>query len=82
MMFGRSEKIWKQYPQNIAAISNREALYLLHYMAYVEITKGYLNVTEILDVQRYRVIRKKNKISKALSLTEKERLFLFPVNKN
>lgn len=81
-MFGRSEKIWKQYPQNIAAVSNREALYLLHYIAYVEITKCYLRATEILDAQQYRVISKKNKISKILALPEKDRIFLFPVNKN
>ena len=81
-MFGRSEKIWKQYPQNIAAVSNREALYLLHYMAYVEITKCHLRVTEVLDLQRYRVINNKKKVSKILSRAEKNNVFLFPVNKN
>jgi hypothetical protein len=81
-MFGRREKIWKQYPQNIAAVSNREALYLLHYMAYVEITKCHLRVTEILDVQRYRIISNKKKVSKILALPEKNSVFLFPVNKN
>jgi hypothetical protein len=82
MMFGRSEKIWKQYPQNIAAVNNREALYLLHYMAYVEITKGHLCVTEILDLQRYRITSNKKKVSKILALPEKNRVFLFPINKN
>lgn len=81
-MFGRSEKIWKQYPQNIAAVSNREALYLLHYMAYVEITKCHLRVTEVLDLQRYRVINNKKKVSKILTRAEKSNVFLFPVNKN
>jgi hypothetical protein len=81
-MFGRSEKIWKQYPQNIAAVSNREALYLLHYMAYVEITKCHLRVTEVLDLQHYRVINNKKKVSKILSRAEKSNVFLFPVNKN
>lgn len=81
-MFGRSEKIWKQYPQNIAAVSNREALYLLHYMAYVEITKCHLRVTEVLDMQHYRVINNKKKVSKILARSEKNRMFLFPVNKN
>jgi hypothetical protein len=81
-MFGRSEKIWKQYPQNIAAVSNREALYLLHYMAYVEITKCHLRVTEVLDLQHYRVINNKKKVSKILNRAEKSNVFLFPVNKN
>lgn len=81
-MFGRSEKIWKQYPQNIAAVNNREALYLLHYITYIHITKYHLNVMEILDVQRYRIIRKKNKVAKTLALPIKESSFLFPFNKN
>jgi hypothetical protein len=81
-MFGRSEKIWKQYPQNIAAVSNREALYLLHYMSYVEITKCHLRVTEVLDLQHYRVINNKKKVSKILNRAEKSNVFLFPVNKN
>lgn len=81
-MFGRSEKIWKQYPQNIAAVSNREALYLLHYMAYVEITKCHLRVTEVVDLHRYRVINNPKKVSKILTRAEKDNMFLFPVNKN
>ncbi|WP_118972719.1 hypothetical protein [Taibaiella koreensis] len=79
-MFGRSEKIWKQYPQNITAVNNKEALYLLHYLSYVRITKCHLGLTEIIDLQRYRIIRKKQQVHRLLA--EKDKLFLFPVNKN
>jgi hypothetical protein len=81
-MFGRSEQIWKQYPQHITAVSNREAVYLLHYISYVRITKCHLGLIEIIDLQRYRVIRKKQQVGKLLSLPDDKRLFLFPVNKN
>lgn len=81
-MFRRSEQIWKQYPQHITAVSNKEAVYLLHYISYLRITRCHLALIEIVDLQRYRLIRKRHQISKFLSLPEKERLFLFPVNKN
>jgi hypothetical protein len=81
-MFRRSEQIWKQYPQNITAVNNKEAVYLLHYISYVRITRCHLSLVEIIDLQRYRIVRQKNQVSKLLSLPEKKRLFLFPVNKN
>jgi hypothetical protein len=81
-MFRRSEQIWKQYPQNITAVNNKEAVYLLHYISYVRITRCHLALVEIIDLQRYRIVRKKNQVGKLLSLPENKRLFLFPVNKN
>ena len=74
-MFGRSEKIWKRYPQHITAVNNKEAMYLLHYLSYVRITRCYLSLTEIIDLQRYRIIRKKHLISSLLSAPAKEQLF-------
>ncbi len=81
-MFRRSEQIWKQYPQNITAVNNKEAVYLLHYISYVRITRCHLPLIEVIDLQHYRIVRKKNLVGKLLSLPEKKRLFLFPVNKN
>lgn len=82
-MYPRSERIWKQYTQNISAISHQEALYLLHYLTFVHITRNYLHLTEIIDLQRYRIIKDKKKVYKLLSrpLQDSES-FLFPVNKN
>lgn len=81
-MFGRSEKIWKQYPQNIVAINNHEALYLSHYISYVRMSKCYLSLIEIIDLQHYRLIQKKHMIQRMLSHSCDEQLFLFPFNKN
>ncbi len=81
-MFGRREQIWKRYPQQITAVSNKEAVYLLHYLSYVRITRCHLALIEVVDLQRYRLIRKKHQISRLLSRPEKERLFLFPLYKN
>lgn len=81
-MFRRSEQIWKQYPQQITAVNYKEAMYLLHYISYVRITKCHLALTEIIDLQRYRLVRKRHQIGRLLSLPERERQFLFLVNKN
>lgn len=81
-MFGRREKIWKHYPQDITAINNQEAIYILHYISFVRITRSYLHLTEIVDLQRYRLVKKKAQVLKMLSLDQGDSAFLFPVNKN
>ena len=81
-MLPRSTRTWKQYPQNITAINNREALYLLHFLTYVHITRSYLDLTEVVDLQRYRIVRKKSTVSKILARPQTRDCFVFPVNKN
>lgn len=81
-MFPRKERTWKQYPQNVTAVNKQEALYLLHYITYVHITRSYLNLTEIIDLQGYRIIRKKSTISRLLARPQERDSFIFPINKN
>lgn len=81
-MFGRREKIWKHYPQDITAINNQEAVYILHFMSFVRMTRSYLHLTEIIDLQRYRLVRKKAQVQKLLARDAQDRIFLFTVNKN
>lgn len=81
-MFPRKERTWKQYPQNVTAVNKQEALYLLHYITYVHITRSYLNLTEIIDLQGYRIIRKKSTISRLLARPQDRDSFIFPINKN
>lgn len=81
-MFRRSEKIWKYFPQNILASNKTDASRLNQFLLHINHTKGYLYFMEILDFQRYRLIRKKSLISKVLSLPENKMTFLFPFYKN
>ncbi len=82
-MFQRSKRIWKQYTQNISAVNHQEALYLLHYLTFMQITRNYLNFIEIIDLQRYRIVKDKKKVHKFLSRSAKDAPhFLFPVNMN
>ncbi len=82
-MYSHSKGIWKQYTRNIAAVNHQEALYLLHYLTFMQITRNYLQLTEIVDLQRYRLIKDKKKIHRILLQNPKEiSSFLFPINKN
>lgn len=81
-MFRRSEKTWKYYPQSILALSREDALYLNHFLIKVRHTKHYINLMEIIDLQRYRLIRKTNIIQRILNMDFDKQKFLFLFNKN
>lgn len=81
-MYRRSAQIWYQYPPDIVAVNNQEALYLLYFQTIARIYKIHLNATEIIDLQRYRVVCEQIQISTLLALPPEQQIFLFPVNKN
>ncbi|KAA5536623.1 hypothetical protein F0919_02840 [Taibaiella lutea] len=81
-MFRRSEKIWKYYPKSVLALSHEEALYLNEFLLKVRHTKYYINLMEIIDLQRYRLIRKRNIIQRMLTMDFDKQKFLFLFNKN
>jgi hypothetical protein len=81
-MFPRREKIWKYFPLNVLATDHREALYLNHFLMHVRHTKKYLAAMEILDFQRYRIIKKENLVNRFLSLSADQCDFIFPFVKN
>jgi hypothetical protein len=81
-MFRRSEKIWKYYPKSVLALSHEEALYLNEFLLKVRHTSYYISLMEIIDLQRYRLIRKKNIIRRMLTMDFDKQKFLFLFNKN
>ena len=81
-MLRRNETIWKYYPQSILALSKEEALQLKQFLTKVRHTKQYINLMEIIDLQRYRLIRKTNLIQRLLSMDFDKQKFLFLFNKN
>lgn len=81
-MFGRSEQIWEKFPGPVIARDRREALYLVYFLSQVRSGRCHLPATEIIDLQRYRIIRNKGKVASLLRLPERERIFLFPIIKN
>jgi len=81
-MFRRSEKIWKYYPKSVLALSHDEALYLSQFLSKIRHTRHYISLMEIIDLQRYRLIRKKNMIQRMLAMDFDRQKFLFIFNKN
>lgn len=64
------------------AVSKDEAYKFNCFMKKVSSSKYYLNLIEIIDLQRYRLVTKKNVISRMLSLDMDRKRFLFPFYKN
>jgi hypothetical protein len=77
----RKPKFWLHYVKNIIAADVPSAVFLASYLRYTGISREYASALEILDLQKYKVIRQANKVRIALN----ERIhipFIFVVGKN
>lgn len=69
------------YVKDIIAADVYSAVFLASYMRQVAITKSYVPALEVIDLQKYKVIKETKKVSQAL----RERMsvpFVFVVGKN
>lgn len=77
----REDKTWLHYVKNIIAADVSSAVFLAYYLRRSGVTRDYLSCLEIIDLQRYRLIRKPVKIKTALQ--ERANIpFIFVVGKN
>ncbi len=77
----RENKTWLHYVKNIIAADVSSALFLVSYLRQCRISKNYAAALEIIDLQKYKVIKKDAKVRVAL----RERVnipFVFVVGKN
>jgi hypothetical protein len=77
----REEKEWLHYVKNIIAADVPSAVFLASYLWHTGISRDYATALEVVDLQKYKVIRQANKVKIAL----RERLgipFVFVVGKN
>jgi hypothetical protein len=77
----RGNNVWLHYVKNIIAADVPSAVFLASYLRYSGITKDYASYLEIIDLQKYKVIKKPAKIQVAL----RDRVqipFIFVVGKN
>jgi len=80
-MWSGHDKVWLHYVKDIIAADVYSAVFLASYLRYVGMNKSYINCMEVIDLQKYKVIKQRLKVRKAL----KERgntPFVFPVYKN
>ena len=81
-MYFRKEKYWLCYPHDILAINYQEAAYIAKFLRIVQMNRTYYDSFEIIDIRKYRLVKKRKQVAAMLKLAPFEQYFLFPVNKN
>ncbi len=77
----REPRIWNHYLNDVIATDAHSADFLYSYISYLRISKAYANNIEIVDLQKYRVIKQTPKVR--IALRERMNLpFIFVVSKN
>jgi len=77
----RGNNVWLHYVKNIIAADVPSAVFLASYLKYTGISKDYATALEVIDLQKYRVIKQTPKVKQAL----RDRIhipFVFVVGKN
>lgn len=77
----QKNKTWLHYNNNIIAADISSAVFLAFYLQRCRITKNYASSLEIIDLQKYKVIKQEGKVRIAL----RERIgipFIFIAGKN
>ena len=77
----KGNNVWLHYVKNIIAADVSSAVFLASYLRYTGINKDYADSLEIIDLQKYKVIKKTAKVRQSL----RDRIntpFVFVVGKN
>ena len=77
----QGENIWIHYVKNIIAADVSSAIFLASYLRRSNMNKSYVAHLEVIDLQKYKVIKKKNKVRAALN-EAMNTPFIFFVGKN
>ena len=80
-MWGKKDKIWMHYLHDIIAADLASGVFLAHFLRQLRITRDYINSLEIIDLQRYRVMRTPAKVRRSISDAH-ESSFIFVISKN
>jgi hypothetical protein len=72
---------WMHYVKNIIAADVTSAVFLASYLRYSGVSKNYTSSLEVIDLQKYKVIKKTDKVR--VALRDRVKLpFVFVVCKN
>lgn len=80
-MWSGQNKTWVQYTDNVMAADAIDASFLVKYLRQVTLQRSFLPVMEVIDLQRYKVIKRPVKIHNTL----RERMhlpFIFIATRN
>ena len=65
-MWSRRNKVWSHYRGDIMAGDAIDAAFLANYIRYSSIQRLYLSRLEMIDLQKYRIIKKPAKVFSAI----------------
>ena len=80
-MWSRKNKVWMHYLHDIIAADLASGVFLAHFMRRLRITRKFIDPLEVIDLQRYRIIKKPAKINAILNDLQDES-FVFVIGKN
>lgn len=81
-MYSKKIRAWRHFHNDILSVNRTDADLLEIFLSRTRISKAYLNAMEIVDLQKYRLVKQRNKVACLLQLPSADRVFLFPVNLN
>jgi hypothetical protein len=82
MMYPKKIKYWRYFDKDILSETRGNAIQLEAFLKWVGINRAHLGSMEIIDLQKYRLVKQNNKIAALLRLAPAEQMFLFPVHLN
>ena len=80
-MWGGFNKVWTRYTDDLIASDKQSAYFLETFTHRMRVQKTFVYYFEIIDMQRYKVIRKPRLVTGALEKVNKVP-FIFLVGKN
>lgn len=66
-MWSGDNKIWTHYDNGVLAADCDSAVFLKSYMRHMLINRPHLTVTEVIDLQRYKVYSSRRHVARAIS---------------
>lgn len=80
-MWNGQDKVWLKYRKDIIAADTPSASFLSSYLRQMAIHKTYHSHLEVIDLQRYKIIKQEPKVK--IALRERSTIpFVFVIGKN
>jgi hypothetical protein len=76
-MWERHHKVWKLFQKNLMAKDYQDAVFLSAYMRYSHTNRSDLHTTEVIDLQRYKRIKKPLQVKRYLKEMKEEPFVFF-----
>lgn len=75
------DHVWTNYSKNIIAADARSAVFLASFLNYLASSQEYTSAIEIVDLQKYKVVKQQQQIR--ITLRDRIKIpFIFVVGKN